>query len=148
MDRRKNRGNAINIHITLTSWWERWRIESTVSPLFTQPFIQARIKINIKAPRYWPLCGEFAAQMAGNAENGSIWLRHLTYKNASGKILIEIKLNATLLVGVWIRKYFVNSAVFDVHFSAIEIVLSPMHYGIQRNVHDDQVYLTCYKVSI
>ena len=26
---------------------------------FTQPFIRAQIKENIKAPRHWPLCGEF-----------------------------------------------------------------------------------------
>ena len=35
---------------------------------------------NIKAPRYWLLCGvftgEFPAQMASNAENVSIWWRH------------------------------------------------------------------------
>ena len=36
----------------------------------------------IKAPRHWPLCGEFTgtgefpAQRASNAENGSIWWRH------------------------------------------------------------------------
>ena len=29
------------------------------SLLFTQPFIQAEIKENIKAPRHWPLCREF-----------------------------------------------------------------------------------------
>ena len=29
------------------------------SRLFTQPFIQAQIKENVKAPRPWPLCGEF-----------------------------------------------------------------------------------------
>ena len=29
------------------------------SILFTQPFIQAQIKENIKAPRHWPLCSEF-----------------------------------------------------------------------------------------
>ena len=27
--------------------------------LFTQPFIQTQIKENIKAPRNWPLCGDF-----------------------------------------------------------------------------------------
>ena len=27
--------------------------------LITQPFIQAQIKENIKAPRHWPLRGEF-----------------------------------------------------------------------------------------
>ena len=29
------------------------------SPLLTKPFIQTHIKENIKAPRHWPLCGEF-----------------------------------------------------------------------------------------
>ena len=31
----------------------------TSSQLFTQPCIRAQIKENIKAPRHWPLCGEF-----------------------------------------------------------------------------------------
>ena len=50
--------------------------------IFTQPFIQAQIKENIKAPRHWPLCGEFTgdwwipALMASNAENVSILWRH------------------------------------------------------------------------
>ena len=54
----------------------------TIARLFTQPFIQTQIKENIKAPRHWPLCGEFTgtgefpAQMASNAENVSIWWRH------------------------------------------------------------------------
>ena len=57
-----------------------WVSNHQASPLFTQPFIQAQIKENIKAPRHWPLCGEFTgefpAQMASNAENVSIWWRH------------------------------------------------------------------------
>ena len=58
------------------------RIKSPTSRLFTQSFIQAQIKENIKAPRHWPLCGEFIGdqwiptQMASNAENVSIWWRH------------------------------------------------------------------------
>ena len=32
---------------------------SPASRLFTQPFIQTQIKENIKAPRHWPLCGDF-----------------------------------------------------------------------------------------
>ena len=41
-----------------------------------------RRRSNIKAPRHWPLCGEFTgtgefpAQRASNAENVSIWWRH------------------------------------------------------------------------
>ena len=39
-------------------------------------------QVNIKAPRHWPLCGEFTgtgefpAQRASYAENISIWWRH------------------------------------------------------------------------
>ena len=38
-------------HITVTSQWARCRLKTPASPLFTQPFIQAQIKENIKAPR-------------------------------------------------------------------------------------------------
>ena len=62
--------------ISVTSKWARWHPESSASRLFTKPFIQAQIKQNIKAPRQWPLCGEFATQMASNYENFSIWWRH------------------------------------------------------------------------
>ena len=69
--------------ITVTSSWARWRFKSLASRLFTQLFVQAHIKENIKAPRHWPLCGEFTgftsefpAQRASNAENVSIWWRH------------------------------------------------------------------------
>ena len=54
-------------HITVTSWWERWRLKSPTSRLFTQLFIQAQIKENIKAPRHWPLCGKFT---------GDRWISH------------------------------------------------------------------------
>ena len=57
--------------IYLTTW-----LKSPASLLFTQSYIQTQIKENIKAPRHWPLWGEFTAQMASNADNVSIWWRH------------------------------------------------------------------------
>ena len=63
-------------------WWAPWRLKSPASRLFAQPFVQAQINENIKAPCHWPLWGnspvtcEFHAQMASNAENVSIWWRH------------------------------------------------------------------------
>ena len=44
--------------ITVTSQWARRRLNSPASWLFAQPFVQAQIKENIKAPRHWPLWGE------------------------------------------------------------------------------------------
>ena len=73
---------SVALNITLTSWWPRWSLKSPDSRLFTQPLIQTQIKENIKAPRHWPLCGEFTgtgefpAQRASYAENVSIWWRH------------------------------------------------------------------------
>ena len=78
----------------MTSWRARLRLKSPVSWLFTQPFIQAEIKENIKAPRHWPLCGEFTgtgefpAQMASKAENASIWWRHHAMINPAVSIAI------------------------------------------------------------
>ena len=54
------------IIITMTSWWVRWRLKSSA----TQPFIQAQIKENIKAPRHWPLCGEFTGDQWIPRTNG------------------------------------------------------------------------------
>ena len=66
------------LSITVTSQWASRRLKPPASPLLTQPFIQAKIKGYIKAPRHWPLCrespvtGEFPTQKASNAENVSI----------------------------------------------------------------------------
>ena len=43
----------------MTSQWPRRRLKSPASRLFTQSFIRAQIKENIKTLRHWPLCGEF-----------------------------------------------------------------------------------------
>ena len=50
------------IFITVTSSWARWRLISLASRLFTQPFIQAQIKENIKAPHHWYLSSCFMWQ--------------------------------------------------------------------------------------
>ena len=47
---------SLYIYISL-QWRHNWRwCLSPASPLFTQPFSQAQIKENIKAPHQWPLC--------------------------------------------------------------------------------------------
>ena len=48
------------------------RLNSPASPLFTQPFIRAQIKKNIKAPRHWPLCGEFTGDRRIPRTNGQL----------------------------------------------------------------------------
>ena len=65
--------------------------------LLQPPLIQTQIKENIKAPRHWPLCGEFTgtgefpAQRAHYAENVSIWWRHHDISkrghNRTGKVI-------------------------------------------------------------
>ena len=50
--------NCTNMHNNCTLQW-RHNKHDDVSRLFTQAFIRAQIKENIKAPCHWPLCGEF-----------------------------------------------------------------------------------------
>ena len=54
-----DRSIILGIYITVTSKWAWQHLKSPASWLFSQPFIQTQIKGNIKAPRHWPLCGEF-----------------------------------------------------------------------------------------
>ena len=59
-------------NITMTSQWTRWRLKSPASPLFTQLFIRAQIKENIKAPGHWPLCVEFTGNRWIPRTNGQL----------------------------------------------------------------------------
>ena len=45
-------------YIRVTSWWTLWGLKLPASRLFVQPFVQAPIKENIKAPHHWPFWGE------------------------------------------------------------------------------------------
>ena len=47
-------------------------LKSPASRLFTQSFIQTQIKENIKAPRHWPLCGEFTGDRWILGTNGQL----------------------------------------------------------------------------
>ena len=58
--------------ITMTSLWAWWYLKSPASRLITQPFIQTQIKENIKAPRHWPLCGEFTGPRWIPRTNGQL----------------------------------------------------------------------------
>ena len=71
-----------NEYLVSVCWWlgvlthysgvimARWHLKSPASRLFTQPFIHAQIKVNIKAPRHWPLCGEFTGDQWIPRTNG------------------------------------------------------------------------------
>ena len=61
---------STSMPITMTSQWARWRLKLPAPRLFTQSFIQAQIKENIKAPRHWPLCGDFTGHRWIRRTNG------------------------------------------------------------------------------
>ena len=81
-------------HVIVTSKWARWRSKLPASRLFTQPFIRAQIKENIKAPRCWPLCGEFPAQMTSKAENVSIWWGHHDIRQSTLGTIVSVDVSA------------------------------------------------------
>ena len=57
-----DRGNRKTYsYFIISLQWRHDEIKSPTYRLFTQPFVQAQIKGNIKAPRHKPLWGEFTA---------------------------------------------------------------------------------------
>ena len=96
--------------ITMTSQWDRWRLKSPASPLFTQPFIRRRSK---KTPKLsvTGLCtgnssvtGEFPAQMASNTENVSISWRHRT-KLPIPWLITHTHTHTHGDIHIWINRY-------------------------------------------
>ena len=80
--------------------------------LNNQPVTEAQVRLNIRAPRRWPLwwefTGEFPTERASNAENVSILLRHhekathnetyVKYGTACRNVLRSVRLVKTTLV--------------------------------------------------
>ena len=83
----------------------------------------AQIKVNIKAPRHWPLWGEFTgtgefpAQRASYAENVSIWWRHHVEHN--NKMICQ--------------NHFVSSKLFC-HFISIVLLALPKYKTVYINI--------------
>ena len=120
------------------------------SRLFTQPFIQAQIKENIKAPRPWPLCGEspvtgeFPAQRASNTENVSIWwCHHVMYYllDAWEQIPVKCKSNnkSFPLKTMLFKMEFVKYPSFYTCLKVFAVKLAPYKRGYSLiNITDTQ----------
>ena len=125
----------------MTSLWQRWRLKSPASRLFAQSFIQVQIKENIKAPRRWPLCGEFtgtgefSAQRASNAENGSIWWRHL---DSNACIIIITTVTCAMSKYMYVGSYLVYLAIT---FHYVDVIMGAMASQITTLTN---VYSTVY----
>ena len=108
-------------YITLTSWWPRWRLKSPASRLFTQSFIRAQIEENIKAPRHWPLrgeftgTGEFLAQRASNAENVSIWWLHHERRKIEGEECNFVNRSENIRFWIYQTNWTIRSASIENH---------------------------------
>ena len=81
----------MTILITVITSSLQWRHNERTDVSNHQPrdcllnrLFKVQIKENIKAPRHWPLWGEFTgvfpAQRASNVENVSIWWRHHVWR--------------------------------------------------------------------
>ena len=71
----------------------QWRhdggLKSLDSPVFDQPCIQPQIKENIKAPRHWPLCGEFPGDRWIPCTNGQWRGKCFHLMTSSWKVLLQ-----------------------------------------------------------
>ena len=65
-------------------------ISVMASRLFTQPFVQAQIKQNIKIPRRWPLWGEFTGDRWIPAHKGPVTPKMFLLDDGDGASLSRI----------------------------------------------------------
>ena len=94
----------------------RWRLKSPASRLFTQPFIRAQIKGNIKASRHWPLCGEFTDDRCiprtyGQYRGKCFHLMKSSWgvPSSKGKYTQASDKNAVSYNYIWLSKWYSNN---------------------------------------
>ena len=121
--------------ITMTSYWERWRLKSPASRFFTQSFNQAQIKENIKAPSHWPLCGDRWIPRTNTVTRNMFQFDNVIihceiYINSTGLtdaaemyICVTIRLHNTLTSTVHRQIIFNQFSVKIEKFSSIEVHL-------------------------
>ena len=101
----------------------------------------------MKAPRHWPLCGdfsgtgEFPAQMATNAENVSIWWRHHLWNKNDNKYTSQLSLMARYVVS------FVNlNWMFDLCLTLV-LCAVPWHNWLVYNWTQTYHHIGWYPVK-
>ena len=96
--------------------------------------IQIQIKENIKAPRHWPLCGEFTgefpAQMSSNAEN--VWLRH--HVNLQRTWMIIVTMGNRKCERYWLHCH--NIRFSTVRYSAVGYIINTVSNDITSILAD------------
>ena len=100
-----------------------WRVKSPASRLFTQPFILAQIKENIKAPRHWPLWGEFS---------GDLWIPR-TKRPVTGKMFPFDDVNMGPwwhLEGVVLRSH--NSKSVLLHYADFDYIFRKVLHHVHE----------------
>ena len=109
-----------------------------ISKAIKKPWKFAKIKIskfrqklnspNIKAPRHWPLCGEFPAQMASNAENVSIWWRH--------HVNHYLFLHCHLDVWPWKSETIRGTLTINLLMRVLNLItICPVNFGLSHSHH-------------
>ena len=106
----------------------RWRLKSPASRLFTQSFIRAQIKENIKAPRHWLLCGEFTGDRWIPRANGQLRGKCFRLMTSSWLLLSLINFNFACVNGLkhWgmkitLRKTFSNAFYSNNFYIVVQI---------------------------
>ena len=80
-------------HTMVTSQWARWRLKSPVSPLFTQPFAQAQINENIKAPCHWPFVRGIHRWSVNSPHKGPVTRKKLPFDDVIMNLHMQNYLN-------------------------------------------------------
>ena len=87
-----------------------------VSNRLSQPFIQVQIKENIKAPRHWPLCGEFTGDRWLPPHKGPITRKMFPFDD------VIMNISAVGSVDEWITCWDDVFSCFETIWYSIQLV--------------------------
>ena len=111
----------------MTSELARWRFKSPASRLFTQPFIRAQIKENIKAPRHWPFFRGIHRGPVNSPHKGPVTRKMFSFDDVIMRILQGLRFECTV---PWVR--ILHSAEED-NLSPFDSNIACLCQGIEIN---------------
>ena len=95
----------------MTPLWARWRLKSPASRWFAQPFVQAQVEENIKAPLHWSFLRLIRRWPVNSPHKGPVTRKMFPFNDVIMKTWVIVTLGQIMVCCIfgahrWYRSFF------------------------------------------
>ena len=139
------------IHLTISLQWRQNGHDSVSNHSLTVVYstvIQAQIKENIKAPRHWPLCGEFTCHRWIPRTKGQLREKYFHLMTSSWRGYIKILVMACNTINHILRSCFDGTGTSRAGLDTVKLILRYMSKIVLQIRTKLEAWVSCMFVGI